>query len=368
MDCEEIRVDLRTIPHSAIRQHSAQLLFRLNHTLPFSEEYNALLRELLGDNLGQGSTIAPPLSGAALDMLKIGRDVFINSNLLAMARGGITIGDHARIAANVQLLSNTHDPYDLDVLTCKPVESGDYAWIGAGATILPGVRVGRHAIVGAASVVTKDVPDYAVAVGNPARVIKMLVNAAGVSPSQAPIEAILKVDLYGTAVLLEEVGKVIAPGGVGVTISSQSGWRMPALTAEQDLLLATTTTEELLSLDFLQPEKIRDTLHAYQLAKRCNEKRVMAQAVEWGKRGARLNDIAPGIIVTPLALDEFNGPRGDFYKNMFAKCPAGRPGTADEVANVAELLMSDKGAFITGSTFLIDGGATASYFYGPLKP
>lgn len=116
--------------------------------------------------------------------------------------------------------------------------------------------------------------------------IKMLVNAAGVSPSQAPIEAILKVDLYGTAVLLEEVGRVIAPG----------------------------------------------------------------------------------IIVTPLALDEFNGPRGDFYKNMFANCPAGRPGTADEVANVAELLMSDKGAFITGSTFLIDGGATASYFYGPLKP
>ena len=198
--------------------------------------------------------------------------------------------------------------------------------------------------------------------------LKMLVNAAGVSPSQAPVEAILKVDLYGTAVLLEEVGRVIAPGGVGVTISSQSGWRMPALTAEQDALLATTPTEELLALDFLQPARIRDTLHAYQLAKRCNEKRVMAQAVEWGRRGARLNDIAPGIIVTPLALDEFNGPRGEFYKNMFAKCPAGRPGTADEVANVAELLMSDKGAFVSGSTFLIDGGATASYFYGPLKP
>ena len=198
--------------------------------------------------------------------------------------------------------------------------------------------------------------------------IKMLVNAAGVSPSQAPIAAILKVDLYGTAMLLEEVGKVIVPGGVGVTISSQSGWRMPALTQQQDLALATTPTEELLSLDFLQPEAITDTLHAYQLAKRCNEKRVMAQAVEWSKRGARLNAIAPGIIVTPLAVDEFNGPRGDFYKNMFAKCPAGRPGTADEVANVAELLMSDKGAFISGSTFLVDGGATASYFYGPLNP
>lgn len=198
--------------------------------------------------------------------------------------------------------------------------------------------------------------------------IKMLVNGAGVSPSQASIETILKVDLYGTAVLLEEVGKTISQGGVGVTISSQSGWRMPQLTAEQDAQLATTATDDLLNLDILQPRNIRDTLHAYQMAKRCNEKRVMAQSVEWGKRGARINAIAPGIIVTPLAIDEFNGPRGDFYKNMFAKCPAGRPGTADEIANVAELLMSDRGAFITGSTFLVDGGATASYYYGPLKP
>ena len=132
--------------------------------------------------------------------------------------------------------------------------------------------------------------------------------------------------------------------------------------------LACTPTEELLDLEILQPENIKDTLHAYQLAKRCNEKRVMAESVKWGQRKARINAIAPGIIVTPLAIDEFNGPRGDFYKNIFAKCPAGRPGTADEVANVAELLMSDKGAFITGSTFLMDGGATSSYYYGPLKP
>lgn len=198
--------------------------------------------------------------------------------------------------------------------------------------------------------------------------ITMLVNAAGVSPSQAPIEAILKVDLYGTAVLLEEVGKVIAEGGVGVTISSQSGKRMPQLTAKEDELLACTPAEELLSLEMLQPENIKDTLHAYQMAKRCNEKRVMAESVKWGARGARINSISPGIIVTPLAIDEFNGPRGDFYKNMFAKCPAGRPGTADEVANVAELLMSAKGAFITGTDFMCDGGATASYYYGPLKP
>lgn len=198
--------------------------------------------------------------------------------------------------------------------------------------------------------------------------ISALINAAGVSPSQAPVEAILKVDLYGTAVLLEEVGKAIKPGGVGVTISSQSGHRMPALSPEVDEQLATTPTEQLLALDVLQPENITDTLHAYQMAKRCNEKRVMAESVKWGKKGARINSISPGIIVTPFAIDEFNGPRGDFYKNMFAKCPAGRPGTADEVANVAELLMSEKGAFITGADFLIDGGATASYFYGPLKP
>ena len=198
--------------------------------------------------------------------------------------------------------------------------------------------------------------------------VTMLVNAAGVSPSQASIEQILRVDLYGTSVMLEEVGRVIAPGGVGVTISSQSGWRMPALTPEEDELLATTPADELLKLDMLQPGNIRDTLHAYQMAKRCNVKRVMAESVKWGERCARINSISPGIIVTPLALDEFNGPRGGFYKNMFAKCPAGRPGTADEVANVAELLMGSKGAFITGADFLTDGGATASYFYGPLRP
>ncbi len=193
--------------------------------------------------------------------------------------------------------------------------------------------------------------------------ISMLVNAAGVSPSQASVETILRVDLYGTAMLLEEVGKVIGRGGTGVTISSQSGYRMPALSAEEDKLLATTPAEELLSLSMLRPDRFRDTLHAYQMAKRCNVKRVMAEAVRWGKRGARINSISPGIVVTPLAVDEFNGPRGDFYKRMFANSPSGRPGTADEIANVAELLMTDRGAFITGADILADGGATASYFY-----
>ena len=198
--------------------------------------------------------------------------------------------------------------------------------------------------------------------------IAMFINAAGLSPSQSTREHILEVDLYGTAVLLEEFGKVIKTGGSAVTISSQSGHRMPALTAEADRLLATTPTEDLLKLDLLQPDHIKDTLHAYQVAKRCNVKRVMAEAVKWGERGARVNSISPGIIVTPLALDEFSGPRGNFYKNMFARSPAGRPGMADELAHVAELLLSEKGAFITGADFLIDGGATASYFYGPLQP
>lgn len=198
--------------------------------------------------------------------------------------------------------------------------------------------------------------------------IKYLINGAGVSPSQASIETILKVDLYGTAVLLEEVRKVVKEGATGVVISSQSGFRMKQLTPEQDRALAMTPTEELLNLDFLSVDKIENTLKAYQLAKRCNEKRVMYEAVKWGEKGARINAIAPGIIVIPLAIDEFNGLRGDFYKNMFAKSPAKRPGIADEVADVAELMMSEKGSFITGSTFLIDGGATASYYYGPLNP
>lgn len=198
--------------------------------------------------------------------------------------------------------------------------------------------------------------------------ISKFINAAGISPSQATIEDILKVDLYGTSVLLEEVGKVIEEGGAGVTIASQSGHRMPALSTEIDEQLATTPTAKLLELEVLQHQNIKDTLHAYQLAKRCNVKRVMAESLKWGQKNARINAISPGIIVTPLAIDEFNGPRGSFYKNMYAKCPAGRPGTADEVANVAALLMSSDGAFITGADFLIDGGATASYFYGPLRP
>ena len=198
--------------------------------------------------------------------------------------------------------------------------------------------------------------------------VKNVIHAAGVSPSQAPIEAILKVDLYGTALLLEEFGKVIAQGGNGVVISSQSGHRLPALTAEEDKLLATTPVEELLALPMLAPGKIRDTLHAYQISKRGNCLRVMYEAVRWGKRGARVNAISPGIIITPLANDELTGPRGAGYRNMLEKSPAGRAGTPDEVGNLAALIMGPEGNFISGSDFLIDGGVTASFFYGELAP
>jgi NAD(P)-dependent dehydrogenase (short-subunit alcohol dehydrogenase family) len=195
-----------------------------------------------------------------------------------------------------------------------------------------------------------------------------VIHAAGVSPSQASPQTILSVDLYGTALVLEEFGNVIAQGGSGVVIASQSGHRLSALTAEEDAALATTPADELLTLPMLQPDRVKDSLHAYQLSKRGNSLRVMAEAVRWGKRGARVNTISPGIIITPLAKDELTGPRGEGYRRMIELCPAGRAGTPDEVGTVGALLMGPEGGFITGSDFLIDGGVTASYRFGDLAP
>jgi NAD(P)-dependent dehydrogenase (short-subunit alcohol dehydrogenase family) len=195
-----------------------------------------------------------------------------------------------------------------------------------------------------------------------------VIHAAGVSPSQATVEVILAVDLYGTALVLEELGNVIASGGAGIVIASQSGHRFGPLTAEQDKALATTPADELLALPMLQPDQITDTLHAYQLAKRGNSLRVMAEAVRWAKRGARVNTISPGIIITPLAKDELTGPRGAGYRRMLEQSPVGRAGTPDEVGTVGALLMGPDGAFMTGSDFLMDGGVTASYFFGELAP
>jgi NAD(P)-dependent dehydrogenase (short-subunit alcohol dehydrogenase family) len=195
-----------------------------------------------------------------------------------------------------------------------------------------------------------------------------VIHAAGVSPSQASPATILTVDLYGTAVVLEEFGDVIARGGAGVVIASQSGHRLGALTADEDAALATTPADQLLSLPMLQPDKVKDSLHAYQLSKRGNSLRVMAEAVRWGKRGARVNTISPGIIFTPLAKDELTGPRGEGYRRMIELCPVGRGGTPDEVGTVGALLMGAEGGFITGSDFLMDGGVTAAYRFGEFAP
>ncbi|MFV8376852.1 SDR family oxidoreductase [Flavobacterium sp. LB1P62] len=206
--------------------------------------------------------------------------------------------------------------------------------------------------------------ENATAIGN----ITGLIHAAGVSPSQASPSTILHVDLYGTALVLEEFGNVIEDGGSGVVIASQSGHRLPSLTPEQDKALATTPTDQLLSLAMLQPDQVKDSLHAYQLSKRGNSLRVKAEAVRWGKRGARINTISPGIIITPLAKDELEGPRGAGYRRMIEISAAGRAGTPDEVGVVGALLMGRDGAFITGSDFLMDGGVTAAYWYGELAP
>ena len=195
-----------------------------------------------------------------------------------------------------------------------------------------------------------------------------VIHAAGVSPSQASPATILKVDLFGTALVLEEFGNVIACGGAGVVIASQSGHRLPALTPEQDKALATTPADDLLALPMLQPDRVTDSLHAYQISKRGNSLRVMAEAVKWGKRGARINTISPGIIITPLAKDKLTGPRGVGYKRMIELSAVGRAGTPDEVGNVGALLMGPDGAFITGSDFLMDGGVTAAYWFGELAP
>jgi NAD(P)-dependent dehydrogenase (short-subunit alcohol dehydrogenase family) len=234
----------------------------------------------------------------------------------------------------------------------------------AAAAVLAGFDVSTAAVDVSSHESVHALTEAAAALGD----ITGVIHAAGVSPSQAAPEVILAVDLYGTALVLEEFGNIIAPGGAAVVIASQSGHRLGALTAEQDAALATTPADELLSLPMLQPGQVTDSLHAYQLAKRGNSLRVMAEAVRWGQRGARVNTISPGIIITPLARDELTGPRGEGYRRMLELSPAGRAGTPDEVGTVGALLMGPDGAFITGSDFLMDGGVTASYFYGDLAP
>lgn len=274
----------------------------------------------------------------------------MNSIIVVIGAGSIGQAIARRISASKHvLLADLH----LENANAAAKVLSDAGFEVSTATVDVSSRKSVHSLV-----------ELATAIGN----VTGIIHAAGVSPSQASPATILAVDLYGTALVLEEFGNVIAPGGAGVVIASQSGHRLGALTAEQNAALATTPADDLLSLPMLQPDQVKDSLHAYQLSKRGNALRVMAEAVRWGKRGARVNTISPGIIMTPLAKDELTGPRGEGYRRMIELCPVGRAGTPDEVATIAALLMGTDGAFITGSDFLMDGGVTAEYWYGELAP
>lgn len=196
--------------------------------------------------------------------------------------------------------------------------------------------------------------------------VVQVINTAGLSPNMAPVERVLEVDLYGSAVVFDEFEKVIASGGAGLIISSMAGHMMPALPPEQDHALAYTPTEELLDLPFLQADAVPNTLVAYMIAKRANHLRVQASAMTWGARGARVNSLSPGIIVTPLALHELNSEIGEIYRTMVAASPANRMASPDEVAIAASFLLGPDAGFITGSDLLIDGGVIAAMRAGKL--
>ena len=198
--------------------------------------------------------------------------------------------------------------------------------------------------------------------GDVARVIL----AAGVSPVQATTERVLQVDLVGSAYVLEEFGKVVAPGGSGIVIASMAGHMGDRYPEDVEQALAHTPTSDLLGLPFLAPDAVGDSGDAYRLAKRANVLRVQAEAVTWGDRGARINVLSPGIISTPLAQDEMSGPFAEGYRNFITTSAAGRMGTPSEVATVAALLLGPDGAFITGANLLIDGGVIAAMRAGRL--
>jgi NAD(P)-dependent dehydrogenase (short-subunit alcohol dehydrogenase family) len=196
--------------------------------------------------------------------------------------------------------------------------------------------------------------------------VMQLVNTAGLSPNMAPPERVLAVDLYGSALVFEEFGRVIAPGGAGLVISSMAGHMMPELAAEQNQALAFTPADALLDLPFLSRDAVPDSMAAYIISKRANQLRVRAEAIAWGEKGARVNSISPGIIMTPLAQHELNSAIGDGYRAMIAASPARRMAPPEEIAAAAAYLLGPDAGFITGSDLLIDGGVIAAMFAGKL--
>lgn len=190
--------------------------------------------------------------------------------------------------------------------------------------------------------------------------VSQIINTAGLSPNMASVAQILKVDLYGTAVVFDEFEKVIEPGGAGLIISSMAGHMLPALPSEQEQDLINTPVDELLDLPFLQPENIENSGMAYMLSKRANHIHVQAWAMKWAKRQARLNSISPGIVMTPLALHELNSPLGEAYRTLINISALKRVASADEIAITASYLLGSDAGFITGSDLLIDGGVIAA--------
>ncbi|KWF32959.1 short-chain dehydrogenase [Burkholderia diffusa] len=225
-----------------------------------------------------------------------------------------------------------------------------------------GYRVETHLVDVASRESVRALAAAAAALGS----VVQVVNTAGLSPNMASVEGVLKVDLYGAAVVFDEFEKVIAPGGAGLIISSMAGHMMPALPPEQDQALIHTPTEDLLKLPFLQADAIPNSVVAYMIAKRANHLRVQASAITWGERGARVNSISPGIIVTPLAQHELNSPIGDMYRAMVDASPAKRMSPPDEIAAAASFLLGPDAGFVTGSDLLIDGGVIAAMRTGKL--